>query len=366
MTLPQAVRPFVEFSALLRNRGFSIAPDQTIGFIEAIGQLGPRDISDIHKAGRAMLAVPPERMPEYDALFRAFFLGQAVAAPAAGDAPEEVEIHEPKGGTREIDASDDQSEAGSEAIAAERLSHRQFAKTEEDEVLARFRRDAPGSLPRRRSYRRFAANHGDRLNMRRTLREAARHDGDVICLHETRRKTRQRRVVLLVDVSGSMKDLTESSIRFAHALIQTADSAEAFTFGTRLTRITPALRIADADGALERIGRLVADFDGGTRIGDALDAFLSLPRFAGIARGAAVVILSDGLERGDPSEMVLAVQRLSRLAWRLDWLTPLAADHDYRPRTKALQASRPWLDSLSDGSRLSSICFHVLNLARAA
>ena len=313
-----------------------------------------------------MLAVPPERMPEYDALFRAFFMGQAVAAPAADDAPAEVEIHEPKGGTREIDASDDQSEAGSEAISAERLSHRQFAKTEEDEVLARFRRDAPDSLPRRRSYRRFAANHGDRLNMRRTLREAARHDGEVIRLHETRRKIRQRRVVLLVDVSGSMKDLTDSAIRFAHALIQTADSAEAFTFGTRLTRVTPALKTADADNALERIGRLVADFDGGTRIGDALDAFLSLPRFAGIARGAAVVVLSDGLERGDPSEMVLAVQRLSRLAWRLDWLTPLAGDRDYQPRTEALQAARPWLDSLSDGSRLSSISSHVLNLARAA
>ena len=366
MTLPRAVRPFVEFSALLRSRGFSTAPDQTIGFIEAIGQLGPRDISDIHAAGRAMLAIPHERMPEYDALFRAFFMGQAVAAPAAGDDSEEVEIHEPKGGTREIDASEDQGEAGSEAIAAERLSHRHFAVAAEDDVLAGFRRDAPGSLPRRRSYRRFAASNGDRLNMRRTLREAARYDGEVIHLHETRRKTRQRRVVLLVDVSGSMKDLTDSSIRFAHALVQAADSAEAFTFGTRLTRITPALRIADADYALERIGRLVADFDGGTRIGDALDAFLSLPRFAGMARGAAVVILSDGLERGDPAAMVLAVQRLSRLAWRVDWLTPLAADRDYRPRTKALQAARPWLNSLSDGGRLSSISSHVLNLARAA
>ena len=366
MTLPQAVRPFVEFSALLRNRGFSTSPDQTIGFIEAIGQLGPRDISDIHAAGRAMLAIPQERMLEYDALFRAFFMGQAVAAPAVGDASEEVEIHEPKGGTREIDATEEQSESGSEAVTAERLSHRQFPGAEEDKVLARFRKDAPGSLPRRRSYRRLAANHGDRLNMRRVLREAARYDGEVIHLHETRRKTRQRRILLLVDVSGSMKELTDSTIRFAHTLIRAADSAEAFTFGTRLTRITPALRIADADYALERIGRLVADFDGGTRIGDALDAFLSLPRFAGIARGAAVVILSDGLERGDPGAMVLAVQRLSRLAWRLDWLTPLAADREYQPRTKALQAARPWLSSLSDGSRLSSISSHILNLARAA
>ena len=143
-------------------------------------------------------------------------------------------------------ASDDLSEAGSEAVAAERLSRRQFARSEEDDALAGFRRDAPERLPRRRSYRRFAANRGDRLNMRRTLREAARYDGEVIRLHETRRKTRQRRVVLLVDVSGSMKELTDGSIRFAHALVRTADSAEAFTFGTRLTRITSALRLADA------------------------------------------------------------------------------------------------------------------------
>ncbi len=366
MTLPQAVRPFVEFAALLRSHGFPNAPDQTIGFIEAVGLLGPRDIADIHAAGRAMLAIPPERMPEYDAFFRAFFLGQAVAAPASGDGPEEVEIHEPDGGTREIDAPDDESEAGSEAAAAERLSHRQFAGAGDDGVLAGFRRDAPDSLPRRRSYRRFAAKRGDRLNMRRTLREAARRDGEVISLHETRRKTRQRRIVLLVDVSGSMQELTDSNMRFAHALIQAADSAETFTFGTRLTRVTPALRIADADSALERIGGLVADFDGGTRIGEALDAFLSLPRFAGIARGAAVVILSDGLERGDPAAMVAAVQRLFRLAWRLDWLTPLAANRNYQPRTEALQAARPWLDSLSDGSRLSSISSHVLGLARAA
>jgi uncharacterized protein with von Willebrand factor type A (vWA) domain len=125
-----------------------------------------------------------------------------------------------------------------------------------------------------------------------------------------------------------MKDHTDGALRFAHALAQAAEHFEAFTLGTRLTRITPALAIADREQSLERVSALVADIDGGTRIGDALQAFLNVPRYSGAARGAAVVVLSDGLERGDANTLLDAVRRLSRLAWRLDWLTPLAADPD--------------------------------------
>ena len=366
MTLPRAAYPFVEFPAILRGHGFAIAPDQTMGFIEAIGLLGPRDMADIHAAGLAMLAIPHDRRAEFDALFNAYFLGRTVTAPAGGEDDDAVEVHEPDGGQQLIEADEDETQAGGEAVTAERLSHRQFAEADEDATLRALRRDAPARLPRRRSYRRAPARHGDRLNMRQTLREAVRRDGEVFTLPRTRRKTRQRRIVLLVDVSGSMQERTDTTMRFAHALAQSADRIEAFTLGTRLTRITPALRISQPDEALARVGALVADFDGGTRIGDALDAFLSVPRFAGFARGAAVVVLSDGLERGTPDAMIHAVQRLSRLAWRLDWLTPLAADAAYTPRTEALHAVLPWLDSLSDGSRLSSITAHVLNLARAA
>ncbi|MEH6728239.1 MAG: VWA domain-containing protein, partial [Hyphomicrobiales bacterium] len=112
--------------------------------------------------------------------------------------------------------------------------------------------------------------------------------------------------------------------------------------------------------------RLVADFDGGTRIGDALQAFLAVPRFAGFARGSSVIVLSDGLERGAPNALIDAVWRLSRMAWRVDWLSPLAGAIDYVPQTEALSAIRPYLDSLSDGSDTRAICNHILNLARAA
>ena len=366
MTLPRAAYPFVEFPAILRSHGFGIAPDQTMGFIEAVGLLGPRGMSDIHAAGLAMLAIPHDRQAEYDALFRAYFMGHTVTAPTRGDDEDEVQVHEPSGTMQQVAVDDDEREVGGEAMRAERLSYREFGEAHEDRALREFRRLASTRLPRRLSYRRTPARHGDKLNMRQALREAVRRDGEVFTLPRTRRKTRQRRIVLLVDVSGSMKDRTDATLRFAHALAQSADRFEAFTLGTRLTRVTPALKISQQDEALARTGALVADFDGGTRIGDALAAFLNVPRFAGFARGAAVIVLSDGLERGDPAAMIASVQRLSRLAWRLDWLTPLAGEDAYSPRTEALQAVLPWLDSLSDGSRTTTIASHVLNLARAA
>ena len=366
MTLPQATRPFVEFPAILRSQGFAIAPEQTMGFIEAVGLLGPRGLYDIHAAGRALLAIPRDREDEYDALFRAYFMGQTIAAPAEGDESDDVEAHEATGDREEIESVDEDRDAGDEAAATERLSHRDFPGRDEDAILHHFARHAPSRLPRRLSYRHAPAPHGRRLNMRKALREAVRRDGEVLTLPKTRRKSRQRRIVLLLDVSGSMKERTEAAMRFAHALAQSASRFEALTFGTRLTRITPALRLKNRDEALARVSGLVADFDGGTRIGDALEAFLAIPRYAGFVRGAAVLVLSDGLERGDPAAMIGAVQRLSRLAWRLDWLTPLASEPGFEPRTEALAAVAPWLDGLADGSSTEAVARHVLQMARAS
>jgi uncharacterized protein with von Willebrand factor type A (vWA) domain len=364
--LPAPIQPFVDFPAILRQHGFAVSPDQTIDYIAAIGLLGPRNMGDIHRAGLALLAIPPERFQDYDALFRAFFMGHAVSAPIPGEEEDEVEVHDPQGQQSQVELDEDENEAGAKAVSGEHLAHRLFSDLSHDAALTAFSRLAPRHLPRRLSYRRAPKRRGDRLDMRKTLREAVRRDGEVFTLPQTRRKTRQRRIVLLVDVSGSMQQRTQNLMQFAHALAQAADRFEAFTFGTRLTRITPALRLSDRDQALARIGGIVADFDGGTRIGDALTAFLSVPRFAGFARGAAVLVLSDGLERGDPAQMVTAVQRLSRLAWRLDWLTPLRNDTDYRPQTEALSAVLPWLNSLSGAANTASITHHVLNLTRSA
>jgi len=367
MTLPQPVKPFADFATVLRSHGFTISPDQTIGFIQAIGLLGPSDMGDIFRAARAMFAIPHDRADEFEALFRAFFMGQAISAPVPGaEDKDEVQAYEAAGGEVEIEEAEGEEETGAEATVAERLSRRSFTPRTDDEALLNFTRLAPKRLPRRRSYRHARASHGRRLDMRRTLREAVRRDGEVFTLAETRRKTRQRRIVLLIDVSGSMKEHTDSALRFAHALAQTAEHFQAFTLGTRLTRITTALSVSDRDQALERVSALVADIDGGTRIGDALQAFLNVPRYAGAARGAAVVVLSDGLERGDAHTLFDAVRKLSRMAWRLDWLTPLAADPDYSPQTEALQQILPWLDYFGDGSRTAALCDHFLTMGRAA
>jgi uncharacterized protein with von Willebrand factor type A (vWA) domain len=171
---------------------------------------------------------------------------------------------------------------------------------------------------------------------------------------------RQRRVLVLIDVSGSMKQRTEPHLRFAHALARAVERLEVFTIGTRLTRVTEALRLKQRDRALAAAATIVADWDGGTRIGDALAAFLAVPRFAGYARGALVLILSDGLERGDHRAMTRAVARLSALAWRISWLTPLAADPRFRPETDALKSILPLIDELADGSSTEALCAHLL------
>ena len=363
--LPRAARPFVEFATLLRGNGFSASPDQTQDFIAAVGLLGPRDMGDIFRAALATLAPPRERREEFDALFRLLFLGQSVPSGEASR-EDEVQAYDERDGENEPPEADEISESGGEATALEALSLRRFSETSEAETLRRFRRLAPSRLPRRETHRRASAKRGDRWNMRRLLRDAVRRDGEVVRLPRLARKERQRRILLLLDVSGSMKSGTESAMRFAHALTAAADSIEVFTLGTRLTRVSRALRLRNASQALGTAASLVADWDGGTRLGDALQSFLSVPRFAGFARGALVVVLSDGLERGDPAALLDAVRRLSRRAWRVVWLTPLAAGPGYKPQTAALAAALPFIDHLGSAASTQNLCAELLGIGRAA
>lgn len=361
MKLPPATELFVSFPTLLRANGFAAAPDQTIGFIEGVGLLGPTGIQDIRWAAVALFAIPQDRRTDFDALFDAHFLGATLPDAVTGD-DEDAEAHEGTGETQEI-PEDPSDEPGDDATAAERLSHRPLIDRPE-QALARLRRDGASRLPRRRSRRFRPARYGRVLDMRRTMREAARRDGEVLTLPRRARQTRQRRIVLLIDVSGSMKELTDQSLRLAHGLSRAAERLEVFTLGTRLTRVTPALRHANPTRALDRASALIADIDGGTRIGEALTAFLSVPRYAGFTRGAAVVVLSDGLEIGEPDALIIATRRLERLAWRLDWLSPLASDGV--PQTDAMQAILPYLSHLGDGATTQAIVDHLLTMAEAA
>ena len=362
--MPAPARYLAGFPPYLRGFGFTTSPEQTVAFLEAVELLGPQGIDDVRRAAVATLGPPHERAGEFDALFRAWFHGEFAPVPRESEDETEVRVHEESGVAYEPSDPPDPGESGQSATAVEMLGDRRFRAETAIERLRRFAREAPERLPRRRGLRRRRARRGEAVDLPRALRTAVRHGGDTPVLPWRRRTPRQRRILLLLDVSGSMKEHTESTLRFAHALSHAAERMEGFTLGTRLTRVTGALRLRNPDAALAKASALVPDFDGGTRIGDALAAFLAVPRFAGFARGAAVVVLSDGLERGGPDTMTGAVARLSRLAWRVSWLTPLAADPEFRPETTALAAIEPFLDDLGDGSSPEALCDHLLSLGR--
>jgi uncharacterized protein len=361
---PRAVRPFIDFVPLLRANGFAIAPEQTIAFLSAIALLGPRDLDDIRRAGLATLAPPPERHAAYYALFDMHFLGEAAPDLAEGEEEDLVRVQEDRRGMDEPVSADESNESGQAATRAEALVERRFEPVTAGEALRRLSREASRRLPKRLSYRRLRARRGAVVDLRRTLRDAARNDGEVIKLSHLKRRMRPRKLLLLIDVSGSMKARTEDNLRLAHALTQATPRVEAFTFGTRLTRVTRPMRLKRREQALAGAAQIVSDWDGGTRIGDALKAFLAVPRFASYARGAVTLIISDGLERGVPTALADAVARLSRGAWRLSWLTPLAVGRDFRPRTEALIAISRFVDDMVDGGSTPAIVNHILALGR--
>src|SRR5882724_5265593 len=360
--LPRAARAFVSFVALLRTNGFAIAPEQTTAFLEAIALLGPRYPEDIRQAGLATLAPPPERRAAYDLLFKIHFLGGEEIPRDDGEDEEVVRLQEEGRGDEALPLADEINESGEMAVRAEALAARRFGPDGPSEALRQLARESPSRLPRRRGHRRMRARRGPWADLRRTLRESVRNDGEVMRLARLKRRALPRKMLLLIDVSGSMKARSEDNLRLAHTLLHAAPNVEVFTFGTRLTRVTRALRLKRREQALAAAAHLVSDWDGGTRIGDALQAFLAVPRFGGYARGAMVVILSDGLERGDLSALRDAVVQLSRRAWRLSWLTPLATGRGFVPQTEALIAVRQFVDDMADGGSSAAVVAHVLSL----
>jgi uncharacterized protein len=222
------------------------------------------------------------------------------------------------------------------------------------EMLARIRRKV-ARLPHMQSRNWTPSSRGPRIDLARTCRAARATFGETLRMMRLTRPERPRKLLLLVDVSGSMKAQSEAYLRFAHLLIRERRRVECFCFGTSLSRVTAMLRHRDPEEALARLAGIVFDFDGGTRIGSSLGEFLSVSRYAALVRGAVTVILSDGLERGDPAEMVHAVERMARLSHRLVWATPLAADPRYRPLTRAMAGALPHLDDLCDAGSLGAL-----------
>ena len=301
------------------------SPERRIDFFTALRDNPPADLMRLYWLARVTLVADRESIPPFNALFATYFTG----APPIVEPQSEGESEARPSKSGELQPVLLGEGTGKNASVHELRNRRRYEPTTDD--LAELRKALAKHLPQVRSRRLRRARRGH-LDLRRTLRHATR-TGEITHLARRGRPHRPRRLLLLIDVSGSLRENAPDYLRFAWAA-----QAETFTFGTHLTRITKQLRHRDVDTALADVSDAVSDADGGTRIGPALQEFLNTPRYADRARGALTIVLSDGLERGDPAQMVHAVRRLNRLSCRLLWWTPLGLDPTYRPITRAMAA----------------------------
>ena len=210
--------------------------------------------------------------------------------------------------------------------------------------------------PKRRTRRTAASRSGRAPDLRRTVRESLRMHGEPAELYWRRRQVRLRPLILILDVSGSMSDYSRHLLQFAYSAKRAAAKVEVFCFGTRLTRVTRALEHRRPDAALELAAQAVFDWEGGTRIGDSLDAFVRDWGRRGLCRGGIVVICSDGLDRGDPAVLATAMERLARRSHRVGWMNPHKGDNqDFRPSTLGMMVAAPHIDLTLSGHNLSSL-----------
>lgn len=326
------------------------SPARRIDFLAALRDNPPADLARLYWLARVTLVDRLEAIPSFDAVFATHFAGLPPMAEPDTSGEAEAPQKSREGELQPVLIGEG---TGKDASVHDLHNRRAYDPTAED--LASLRKALREHLPCIRSRRHRPARRG-RLDLRRTLRHATR-TGEITMLARRGRPRRTRRVLLLIDVSGSLREHTPDYLRFAWAA-----QAETFTFGTRLTRITKELRHRDVDTALAAVSHAVDDADGGTRIGSALQEFLQTPRYADRARGALTIVLSDGLERGDPAPMAHAVRRLARLSYRLLWWTPLGLDPAYRPVTRAMAAIRDDLDGLAGARDLPSLLAQVRQL----
>ena len=353
----------VSFAGELRAAGLAVGSGDVLLYNSALSILDPADLADLYWAGRAALVNRHDDIAIYDVVFRRFFLAEAqpddslrlmLRASAQAQGALAMPSTEPGDDDQEDDAI-----LGWMASDVEALKHKAFTACTPEELAALRRIMARIRLtpPRRRTRRTTTtARAGIRPDPRRTVRESMRMHGEPARLYWRRRKVRLRPLILILDISGSMADYSRSLLQFAHSAKRSAARVEVFCFGTRLTRVTGAMDCRRPDEALERAARAAFDWDGGTRIGDSLEAFVRDWARRGLCRGGIVVICSDGLDRGDPAVLASAMERLGRLSHRLIWLNPHKGDNEsFRPSTLGMMVAAPHIDLLLSGHDLASL-----------
>ena len=362
------------FGAALHQLGVPVGPDRCERFARAILLLRPTTAAQLVACAQATLTSSPDA-----AALLTQLLAQLLAQPAALSvtAPgSSVSTAVPSASTEvssvsasDVSASDaarrgerpaergaDRA-AGVRAIASaqERLAHRDFAELTADELLAlaELMRNLTMATPPRRSHRHRCDPYGRRVDLRATLRHARRTGGHPVRLRRRSRREKQRRLVVLCDISGSMEPYARAMLQLLYCAAGT--KAEVFVFATRLTRLTAVLARSTPRAALERAGRAAPDWSGGTRIGEALRQFNDRYGRRGVARGAVVLVVSDGWDTGDPALLRQQLARLSLVAHRLVWANPRTQSPRYRPLVGGMAAALPYCDAVVSAHNLAAL-----------
>jgi uncharacterized protein with von Willebrand factor type A (vWA) domain len=369
----------VGLTTALHRAGLPTGPERAVGLARALALVPPTGRDTLYWTCRVALVTDRGQLPVFDAVFSAVFDGMLDPADSRGDpnappaigseprprpAPPDARPSVPgdSDGALSAPGADDDGEGGERevvlAVASpeERLRHTSFAELTELEVagVRQAVRRLVLATPERRSRRTRPARRGERLDLRRTVRAAQRTGGDPARLVAGRRCTRPRRLVLLCDVSGSMEPYTRIYLSLLQGAVAGA-RAEAFVFATRLTRLTRQLAVRDPDTALARAGTASSDWAGGTRLAEGIDRFVSEHGRRGLARGAVVVVLSDGWATDDPADVARAMARLRRLAHRIVWVNPRRAAPGYVPLVGGMAAALPYVDAFVSGHSLATL-----------
>jgi uncharacterized protein with von Willebrand factor type A (vWA) domain len=356
-------RVAVGFVRVLRGAGIEVSVADTVLFAEALGAVGVSRREGVYWAGRATLLGMPEDVDLYDRGFAAWWEHAEPVATVVTE-PRELVLafdQEQDDGDAESDLDGEPTDAPTIAVRASRvevLRQRDFAHYSPEEFAEARRLMADlrvaGSMRRSRRMRASRRDRG-RPDLRRTVRRALRAGGEPISRAFVAPSERPRRLILLCDVSGSMESYARGLVRFLHAAVVGRGRVEAFALGTRLTRITRELSGRDPDAAIASAAHQVVDWSGGTRLGEGLRTFNDEWGVRGMARGAVVVILSDGWDRGDPELLGAQMERLHRVAHRVVWVNPLKASPDFAPLARGMAAALPHVDDFVEGHNLASL-----------
>lgn len=346
---PGPILDLTSFADALRGRGLTVTPDQVSEMAQSFSYIDPAQREHVYAALRALSITDPGHRRMFDEEFRRFFEGFSRPTATAEQHSNLASVTEQKPIIETINeelVDETTSQVGASTI--ENVAARDFADLD-DEDLAAARRMVSTMLwqPSDFRTRRWTRdNRGGRPDLRRTLHGAVGPTGDMMAISMKARRTRQRPLIVLADISGSMERYAEMFLVFAHAAQHKIEHVEVFTFSTHLTRISPELEKRDPKVALSKVSGTVTDWSGGTEIGGAF-ADWNKNWSRRLARGRPIVlILSDGWDCGDPSLLRDEMARLARSVQTVIWLNPLAARSEYQPATRGMKAVLPYIDHL--------------------